>query len=60
MQFLLALVERKPDIYLDEMQSQLQQQHGLVVGISTIWETLVELGLTRKKVSPTLSLYIFY
>ena len=50
-QFLLALVERKPDIYLDELQTQLQQQHGLVVGLSTIWDTLVDLGLTRKKVS---------
>jgi len=50
-QFLLSLVERKPDIYLDELQTQLQLQHGLVVGMSTIWDALVAMGLTRKKVS---------
>jgi hypothetical protein len=56
LQFLLALIERNPDIYLDEIQAQLQQQHGLIIGISTIWETLTELGLIHKKVSYNQSL----
>lgn len=49
-QFLLRLTERNPDIYLDEMQDQLRSQHGVIVGLSTIWDTLTELGLSRKRV----------
>ena len=37
-------------MYLDEMQAQLQQQHGVIAGITTIWDTLTELGLGYKKV----------
>jgi hypothetical protein len=47
---LVGLVQCYPDMYLDEMQNQLQQIHGIIVGISTIWETLKELGLSCKKV----------
>ena len=59
-QFLLALIERKPDIYLDEMQTKLQEQHGIIVGLSTIWEALTELGLTRKKVRISSSFHLLY
>ncbi|KIJ25253.1 hypothetical protein M422DRAFT_81019, partial [Sphaerobolus stellatus SS14] len=51
-EFLLALSERHPDMYLDEFQEQLCIQHGIIVGLATIWNTLTNLGLTRKKVTP--------
>ncbi|KIJ46833.1 hypothetical protein M422DRAFT_226531 [Sphaerobolus stellatus SS14] len=50
-EFLLALSERHPDIYLDEFQEQLRVQHGIILGLATIWKTLTSLGLTRKKLS---------
>ncbi|KIJ34421.1 hypothetical protein M422DRAFT_86990, partial [Sphaerobolus stellatus SS14] len=40
-----------PDMYLDEFQEQLWLQHGVIIGISTIWNTLTELGLSQKKLS---------
>lgn len=48
MQFLLRLTERNPDIYLDEMQDQLHSQHRVIMGLSTIWDTLTKLGLSRE------------
>ncbi|KIJ40477.1 hypothetical protein M422DRAFT_87097, partial [Sphaerobolus stellatus SS14] len=50
-EFLLTLSEQSLDIYLDEFQEQLQLQHSVIVGISTIWNTLTELGLSQKKMS---------
>jgi transposase len=35
-QFLLALLEHSPDIYLDEIQEQLEEQHNIEVSISTV------------------------
>lgn len=49
-QFVLAIIDHSPDIYLDEIQDELQEQHGIVVSISTIWRTLKRLGITSKKV----------
>jgi transposase len=58
-QFLITLIQQHPKMYLDEMQIQLLQKHGVIVGISTIWDTLMELGLSRKKVqcAPTPALH---
>ena len=49
-QTLFQLARQFPDLYLDEMQKILQELYGVVVGISTLSQTLRELGLTRKKV----------
>lgn len=49
-QFLIALLERDPDLYLDEISEELESQHGIDVPLSTIWRTLTELGMSRKKV----------
>ncbi|KAF8804711.1 hypothetical protein BYT27DRAFT_7213829 [Phlegmacium glaucopus] len=50
-EFLLALLEHSPDIYLDELQEQLEEQHNIKVSISTISNTLKRLGITSKKLS---------
>jgi transposase len=50
-QFLLALLEHSPDIYLDEIQEQLEEQLNIDVSISTVSRTLKRLGITSKKVS---------
>ena len=39
-QFMLALIEHSPDIYLDEIQDQLYEQHDIDISLPTIWETL--------------------
>jgi len=49
-QFLLGLLERDPDLYLDEIASELHYQHGVNASIPTVWRTLTALGLSRKKV----------
>jgi transposase len=46
---MLALIDRDPDIFLDEIQDQLEDQHGVIVSIATIWRTLKRLGITSKK-----------
>ena len=51
LQFMLALLDRNPDIYLDEIQEQLGDQHGIEISLATIWRTLKRLGITSKKVS---------
>ncbi|KAF9495357.1 hypothetical protein BDN71DRAFT_1391830, partial [Pleurotus eryngii] len=50
-QFLLALVEQDPDIYLDEIQWQLVDHQGIQVSLPTIDRTLHRLGITNKKLS---------
>ena len=40
-----------PDLYLDELQLELQQTSGVDISISTIWRTLVKSGFSMKKVS---------
>lgn len=42
-------VEGKPDITLDELVSQLSQDHGIDVQRSAMWGLLRRLGLTHKK-----------
>ncbi|KAJ7599736.1 hypothetical protein C8J56DRAFT_846441 [Mycena floridula] len=48
---MLALLEHSPDIFLDEIQVQLEEQHGLELSLSAIYRTLKRLGITNKKVS---------
>jgi hypothetical protein len=47
---MLALIDHDPDIFLDEIQDQLEDQHGVIVSIATIWRTLKRLGITSKNV----------
>ncbi|KAF8490616.1 hypothetical protein JB92DRAFT_3128798 [Gautieria morchelliformis] len=51
MEFLLWLTEQFPDLYLDEIQSIMQRLYGITVVISTLWDTMTNLGLTCKKLS---------
>ncbi|KAJ7713329.1 hypothetical protein DFH07DRAFT_708699, partial [Mycena maculata] len=50
-EFMLALIEHTPDIYLDEIQEQLYTQHDLSVSLATISRTLARLGIGSKKLS---------
>ncbi|KAF8236349.1 hypothetical protein L208DRAFT_1528436, partial [Tricholoma matsutake] len=47
--FMLALLDRNPDIYLNEIQEQLGDQHGIQISLATIWRTLKQLGITSKQ-----------
>ncbi len=47
---MLALIERSPDIYLDEIQGQLLELQDIEVSIATISRTLKRLGMSSKKV----------
>ena len=53
---MLALLEHSPDLYLDELQNQLQVQHNVDVSLATISRTLKRLGIGSKKVHVALSL----
>ncbi|KAJ8495206.1 hypothetical protein ONZ45_g12957 [Pleurotus djamor] len=53
--FMLALIEREPDIYLDEIQNQLCELHDLHVSLPTISRTLKRLGFSSKKLSKAAS-----
>ena len=49
-QYVVACVERTPDIYLEDLQSQLVTNLGVMVSWKLIWETLHRNRLTMKKV----------
>jgi len=49
-QYLLSCIERKPDIYLDELRTALQDGMGIVVSISTIYRHIRLAGYTMKMV----------
>jgi len=51
-----TLINHSPDIYLDEIQHDLQEQHKIMVSLSTIWRSLKRLGITSKKVWIVLAL----
>ena len=53
---MLALLKHSPDIYLDEIQEQLQEQYK--IDVSTISQTLKRLRISSKAVSSTYSSYI--
>src|SRR5882672_2128483 len=48
--FILALLDRDPDIYLDEIAEQLMEQCNVSVSLSTVQRMLKLLGITTKKV----------
>ncbi|KAF9227542.1 hypothetical protein BS17DRAFT_653704, partial [Gyrodon lividus] len=52
-QLMLVLLEHSPDLYLNEIQEQLQLLHDLDMSIATIWWTFKWLGLTNKQLSWT-------
>jgi hypothetical protein len=41
------LLERDPDLYLDEVVEQLSVQQGIDVSLVMVWRTFKALGLTR-------------
>ncbi len=55
---MLALIEHSPDIYLDEIQEQLQELHGIKMSLSSIWRTLKRLGMSAKKVCSVLHFFL--
>jgi transposase len=54
-QYLNMCLQHSPDAYLDELQEQLQDLHGVSVDISTVWRALAKRGFTLKKVWHTQS-----
>jgi transposase len=50
LQYILGLLEEKPDMYLDEIALDISETLGVSVSLSTIHRSLQLLGLTRKKV----------
>lgn len=48
---MLGMLDYSPDLFLDEIQDQLQCVHGLEISLRTISRTLKRLGTTSKKVS---------
>jgi hypothetical protein len=47
---MLSLIERFPDIYLDEIQEQLRDLYDVDASLATIYQTLKWLGIGSKKV----------
>ncbi len=46
---LAAEVERRNDGTLAELCAWVEREHGVRVGLTTMWKTLARLGLTLKK-----------
>jgi transposase len=51
--FLRDLIDAKVDITLEEMRVRLREEHGLTVGLGTLWRFLDARDLTYKKRQPT-------
>ncbi|KAJ6586665.1 hypothetical protein B0H10DRAFT_1628922, partial [Mycena sp. CBHHK59/15] len=51
LQFMLALLDHSPDMYLDEIQEHLYLQHEVDCFLATICRTLHRLGIGSKKLS---------
>ena len=47
---MLALIDRTPEIYLDEIAEELFNLHGIIISVPTIYRTIKAAGLTHKKV----------
>jgi hypothetical protein len=47
---MLTIIERKPDIYLDEIAEELFNLHRIDISLPTVYRTMKEAGLTHKKV----------
>lgn len=50
-QFILGLVQQRPDMYLDEIRAELLAGMGVLVSLSTIHRSLRKAGLTMKEVT---------
>ena len=50
-QYVVGCVQRTPDIYLEDLQSQIIADLGVKVSRKLIWEILRRNGLTMKKVN---------
>ncbi|KAJ6522610.1 hypothetical protein B0H19DRAFT_857960, partial [Mycena capillaripes] len=50
-QFVLALLDHTPDIFLDEIQEALFIEHDIDVSLATICRTLHRLGISSKRLS---------
>ena len=53
LQHLYKTLSSTPDVYLNEQWLELIENHGVEVGTSAIWRTLVKGGYTMKKVCET-------
>lgn len=51
LQYLISLLERTPDMYLDELSEALTDQHNISVSMPTMCRTLKLLGYTNKQLS---------
>ena len=51
LQFLLGVIQKSPDLYLDELKEMLTASSGVEVSHTTIWQALRRAGFTMKKVS---------
>ena len=51
--FLRDLIDGQDDITLEEMRIRLRDEHGLAVGLGTLWSFLDARELTYKKRRPT-------
>ena len=54
-QYVLATLERTPDMYLDELVDELATHFDIPVSISTLSHTLKRLGMSNKKLSKVAS-----
>ncbi|KAJ8475072.1 hypothetical protein ONZ45_g15735 [Pleurotus djamor] len=50
-QFLKGALARSPDLYLDELQTQLYERRGVEVSLTSIHRTLTRCGFTLKKIT---------
>jgi transposase len=46
-----TLIGKQPDLTLEEIRAELTRQHGLTVGLGTVWRFLAKHGITLKKKS---------
>ncbi|KZT21221.1 hypothetical protein NEOLEDRAFT_1073924, partial [Neolentinus lepideus HHB14362 ss-1] len=48
-QFLIAVLEQSPDLYLDEIADELDAVHGVEVSLAALWQTMKRLGFRAKQ-----------
>ena len=58
--FILALLDRNQDMYLDEIAEQLMDQRNVSVSLSTVQRMLKLLSITTKKVCVCMISYTVY
>jgi hypothetical protein len=47
---MIALIDRNPDIYIDEIADQLYTLHNVEVSLPTVYRAMKEVGFAHKKV----------